>query len=120
VRHATRKDKLRTYRGLRLDVSAQRGEQGVGTIVSVDGGVLPLTQRAATLRPSGYEWGSEQSSEALAHALLAYEFDIDVAERFYQEYAQTVVAHLPATGANGTAWTITSADLRAWLNERLV
>ena len=103
---------------MRVDVSAQRGEYSVTTIVSVDGGILPSTQRTASSGSSEFEWGNEGDGEALAHALLAYEFGIDVADQRYEEYARTIVAHLPVTGANGPAWTISSDDLRIWLNER--
>jgi hypothetical protein len=90
----------------------QAGE-GAGTIVSVNGGLLPATELAR----DGFEWGSEGDGEALAHALLVHEFGREVAERAYQDCARTLIAHFPSTGPNGTAWTLTSAELRAWLDE---
>lgn len=108
------------YRGVRLTGSRSRQPgEGSGTIVSVDGGLLPMTARSEMLAPDGYEWGNERDGVGLAHALLTYEFGGEIAEQMYQVGARTLVAHFPDTGLNGTAWTITSAQLRAWFDEQL-
>ena len=109
------KKQAHLYRGLRVSGSMPRqAGEGAGTIVSVDGGLLPATELAV----AGFEWGSEGHGEALAHALLVYEFGREVADQLYQDCARTLIASLPSTGPNGTAWTLTSAELRAWLDER--
>ncbi len=94
------------YRGVRA------GQAG---IVSVDGQPLPATKLAARLAPDGYDWGIENNgARALAHAVLTYEVDKRTADTAYQVFHQEVIAALPR-GAGGAVWSLTSADIRTWL-----
>ncbi len=119
-RSGRRNDAVHQYRGVRL----ARGKvltagHGAGTLVSVDGIPLPPTELAQSLSPEGYEWGvsgAGRGTQALAHALLAYEFGPAVADSQYQACARGLLAGLPSSGLAGTAWTLTSADLKAWLD----
>lgn len=114
-----RKGQTHRYRAVRVEgAHTRQAGEGTGTLVSVDGAPLPVTERAASLSPSGYDWGSESSGgQALAHALLAYECGLAVADAVYEACARTLIAGLPLAGAGGTAWTLTSAEVRAWLAE---
>lgn len=121
-RSGRRNDAIHQYRGVRLARGkALTAGHGAGTLVSVDGIPLPPTELAQTLSPEGYEWGVDSSgrgTQALAHALLAYEFGPTAADSQYQACARGLVAGLPRAGPTGTAWTLTSADLKAWLDGR--
>ncbi len=94
------------YRGVRA---------GRAGIVSVDGRPLPATPRATRLAPHGYEWGTQNNgSLALAHALLAYEVDTHTADAAYAAFQREVIATLPH-GTGGAAWSLTSVEIRTWL-----
>ena len=119
-RAGRRKGAVHQYRGVRLARGkALTAGQGAGTLVSVDGIPLPPTELAQTLSPGGYEWGvsgADRGTQALAHALLTYEFGPAVADSQYQACARGLLARLPSSGPAGTAWTLISADLKAWLD----
>ncbi len=94
------------YRGVRA---------GRAGIVSVDGRPLLPTPRAARLAPDGYAWGTAGNGAlALTHAVLAYETDTPTTDAAYEAFAREVIAALPH-GAGGAAWSLTSAEIRTWL-----
>ena len=94
------------YRGVRA---------GPVGIVSVDGEPLPPTALAARLVPDSYDWGTPSTGAlALAHALLTYECDKRTADAAYAAFQREVIAALPR-GAGGEAWSLTSAEIRTWL-----
>jgi hypothetical protein len=64
--------------------------------------------------PTGFEWSYQGSGPAqLALALLLEVTDSDTALDLYQDYKREVVACWPIAG-----FTVTTADLRAWLAVR--
>lgn len=68
--------------------------------------------------PDGFSWGYCGSGCAqLALGILLEEFGAEVAQRYYQEFKQEVIAGLP--NAHGAVWTLTSSQVREWLENYL-
>jgi hypothetical protein len=79
--------------------------------VTVDGQPLLPTAFAQRVASDGYGWGYEGSgAAALAHTLLAYEFDEARADTRYLPFTSDVIAALDP----GAAWTLTGWEIRAW------
>lgn len=69
--------------------------------------------------PDGFSFGYFGSGPAqLALAILLEETgSIEIANRYYQDYKQEVIAKLP--NANGSFWKITSEEVRLWLKAKI-
>jgi|FLYK01.1.fsa_nt_gi hypothetical protein len=108
-----------TYQGTRiLKPSPFGGHYVEGTPVTVDGEPLPMSDLARRKSPTGYEWGYGGSGpSALAHSILTYEFGEQVADRHFQEFKRDIVGAFPRD-QGGSEWTLTSAEIRAWLHSR--
>jgi hypothetical protein len=106
------------YRGIRVVDTNDRERFTIRCVVLADDQPLLATERARQHSPSGWEWGYGGSGPAaLAHALLAGEFDVAVADRYYQQFKWDVVAHFERE-QGGEEWQLTSADIRAWLERQ--
>lgn len=100
----------RIYRGALEAQPYRPGVTIVAHTVTVNDAPLPMSALAAQLAPTGFGWGSNGlSAQALAHSLLAYEFDEQVATAYYRRFARQVVAAWPEQ------WRITGDELYAWL-----
>lgn len=78
-----------------------------------EGGLLPPSK--FSLQKSGAEWTwgyAGTGPHSLAHSLLAFVYDEQIADRYYSQFCWTVVA-----GWDQKAFTITSDQIVAWLDQ---
>jgi hypothetical protein len=106
------------YRGVRIRCTSRYGQTYVlDCRVEVAGQPL-LMSRVARALSDGYEWGYCGAGPlALAHALLAYELGVVVADAAYQAFQEEVVRDLPR-GRGGEEWQLTGQQIRDWWQTR--
>lgn len=82
-----------------------------GRVVVEDAGATYPLQHIVYHSPTGMEWGYSGSGPSdLARSILADVAGIRVADTFYQEFKQAIIASLPQEG-----FRLPEADVRAWL-----
>jgi hypothetical protein len=83
-------------------------------LVTVDGKPLPVRLDLRNHSPDGFNWSYGGSGPAqLALAILAYEFDDEVAQEHYQQFKWDAISRLPED-----KWSFTSEAIRLWLERQ--
>jgi len=91
------------------------GERGrVGTLVTVDGGLLPRRLELRNHSPTGFDWGRQgQGAAQLALAILADSLGAELALEAYQQFLGEVVA-----GLDEDYWELFELDVRRWYHSK--
>lgn len=75
---------------------------------------LPMTYRAEKKSPSGFAWGYGGSGpHALAHSILAYVFDDNVADQYMDRFVWTVIAGLD----QNAGFVLTADQVISWFDQ---
>lgn len=105
----------KTYRGIYIDDDTNQ----VLISTSKDTSILEPSSFAQVRSPIGFFWGFRGAGPvALAHSLLSNEFGEDIADEFFYQFMQEVIAKLPIKGATEVAWELTSQEIESWLNNK--
>ncbi len=75
--------------------------------------ILPMRLDLANHSPTGFEWGYEGSGPAqLALAILAYEYDKDIAIKYYQDFKKLAIATIDIN-----YWVMNSSFIKETIDE---
>lgn len=91
-------------------------DESYGTCrVRVNDEVLPMSERARQKSPTGYEWGySGSGPSALAHSILAFEYNVATADRYLHQLKEWFLSGQPREQL-GRVWTLNSRDIAYWM-----